>query len=138
MWEPSASSQAPTNDEDDRRRAALGYVVWPLALVAMIGDRDAAIWSRLHARQAVVLGVVLTVAYIAVLALPLLCVIAFPGISTGTTVILYGIALVVDLVLALALLVVAARYYGRALRGELFSVPLVATIVDRCFRLQLK
>lgn len=104
----------------------------------MIGDRDSTFWSRLHARQAFVLGLLASLGYVLVLALPLLVVILVPEITTGGTVILYGVALVVDLIAGLALFIVATRYYGQALRGELFSVPLVSGLVDRWFRLERK
>jgi len=97
------------------------------------GD-NATIWSRLHARQAIVFGVLTTLGYVFILTLPLLIVIADASISTGTTVAIYVAGLLVDLFVGIALFVIALRYSGKAGRGELFSIPLVTSLVDRFLR----
>jgi glucose dehydrogenase len=109
--------------------------VWPLAAVdALSGDDDATNWSRLHSRQALVWGIFATIGYVVLMGLPLVVVIAVPGISTGATVWLYAIGLIADVVGAGWLFAVGSRFARRARRGELFAVPLVTPIVDRFFR----
>jgi|HubBroStandDraft_1064217.scaffolds.fasta_scaffold15913_2 hypothetical protein len=121
---------------DLRERAASTYVVWPLAVLDVARSRpDATDWSRVHVRQAFVFGIVGTLAYLVLLALPLLVVIAFPGIDTPLAVVwLYGLGLVADLVGAVVLLSLALNYRARCRRGELFTIPLVTPIADRLFR----
>jgi hypothetical protein len=132
--EQSASS---VRSDEDHRRAANGYLVWPLALANMVReDEDVSIWARLHARQALVLGVLNSLGFFLVLALPLLAVLAIPGISTGATIAVYAAGLVADAAVGIGLVVVGARYAARAARGELFSIPVVTPMVDRCFRIK--
>ncbi|MFN2459847.1 MAG: hypothetical protein ABR591_04030 [Candidatus Velthaea sp.] len=110
--------------------------MWPLAAADVLRESDnATIWSRLHARQALVFGILATVGYLVLLALPLAVVIAVPGVSTGATVGVYVAGLLLDLAGAVFLFAVGVRAYGRAARGELFELPLVTPIVDRFFRL---
>jgi uncharacterized membrane protein len=132
------SASSPTNDDEEiRRTAAAGYLVWPLAIADIVREpENATIWSRLHARQALVYGVLGTLAYGLLLALPLIAVMAFSGIDTGTTVLLYGIGLVLDVVAGVFFLWLTARYYQRTVRGELFRIPIVTPIADRFFRLE--
>jgi len=111
--------------------------VWPLAIAEIVREpENATIWSRLHARQALVFGILGTAAYALLLGLPLVAVIAFSGIDTGTTVLLYGIGLVLDAIAGVFFLWLAARYYTKTARGELFVIPLVTPIADRFFRLE--
>jgi ABC-type arginine transport system permease subunit len=111
--------------------------VWPLALANVVReDDDTSIWGRLHARQALVLGALNSLGFFLVLALPLVTVLAIPGISTDATIALYAAGLLADAVVGIGLLVVSARYAARAARGALFSIPLVTPIVERCFPLQ--
>lgn len=111
--------------------------MWPLAIADIVREpENATIWSRLHARQALVYGVLGTLAYGLLLALPLIAVMAFSGIDTGTTVLLYGIGLVLDVVAGVFFLWLTARYYQRTVRGELFRIPIVTPIADRFFRLE--
>ena len=98
-------------------------------------DADTTAWARLHARQALVLGALNSLAFFVVLALPLVAVLAIPSISTGLTIGVYAAGLVADVVVGVGLLIVGVRYAARAARGELFSVPIVTPIVERCFRL---
>ena len=106
--------------------------MWPLALADLVREgEDASIWSRLHARQALVFGLLASVAFVIVLALPLLAVLAVPSISAGATITVYGVGLLADMAAAIAWLVIGLRFAARAARGDLFSVPLVTPIVDR-------
>jgi uncharacterized membrane protein len=110
--------------------------VWPLALANMVReDADSTSWARLHARQALVLGALNSVAFFVVLALPLLAVLAIPAISTGATIAVYAAGLAADVAVGVGLLIVGIRYAARAARGELFSIPLVTPLVERWFRL---
>jgi len=97
---------------------------------------NATIWSRLHARQGFVFGIVALLGYAIVLALPLIVTTSIPGISTGATIAIYGVGLIVDVVALVALVGLAFRYYALARRGALFGIPLVTTIVDRIFRVR--
>ena len=118
----------------DYQRAATGYLVWPLALADMVREAGSASrWSRIHARQAVVLGIVGTGGYGLLLALPLLIVIAQPAISTTGVVVVYAAGILADLFGALFLFGLTLYYSGRASRGELFAIPLVTALVDRVF-----
>ena len=121
--------------QQDYQRAAAGYLVWPLALVDIVREApNASQWERIHARQAAVFGIAGTLAYVAVLALPLLVVIATPGVTTTVVVAVYAAGMIADLAGALLLLGLALYYSGRASRGELFAIPIVTAIVDRVFR----
>ncbi len=121
---------------DLKARAANAYVVWPLALLDLVREpAEATAWSRLHTRQAFVYGIVATFAYLVLLALPLLIVLPIPGISTGAVVWIYALGLLADIFGAFVLLGLSLSYRERALRGELFAIPLVTPIADRVFRL---
>ncbi len=91
-------------------------------------------WSRVHARQALVLGVTGSAVFIVVLALPLITVLAVPGLSSGATIGIYGGGLLADIIVAAALAVVTLRCAARAARGELFAIPLVGRVADRWLR----
>ncbi len=122
---------------DVRLRAANAYLVWPLAALDLFRERDgASAWSRLHTRQAFVFGILAAVGYFVLLALPLIVVVVFSGVSTGVTVWLYGIGALADVLGAIWVFTVALAYRERTLRGELFAVPLVTRIADRFFRLR--
>jgi uncharacterized membrane protein len=73
--------------------------------------------------------------YLVVLALPLLTVIAIAGISTTAVVWLYIAGMLADLAGALVWAGLSLLYRERALRGELFAIPLVTPIADRLFPL---
>ena len=81
------------------------------------------------------MGALGSLAFVVVLALPLVAVLAIPSISTGLTIGVYAAGLVADVVVGVALLLVGIRYAARAARGELFSIPIVTPIVERWFRL---
>ena len=120
---------------DLRERTASTYLVWPLAVLDVARARpDATDWSRVHVRQAFVFGIVGSLAYLVLLALPLLVVIAVPGMDTVGVVWLYALGLLADLAGAFVLLLLALTYRARARRGELFAIPLVTPIADRLFR----
>ncbi len=81
-------------------------------------------------------GIVAVVGYAIVLALPLVITTLIPAISTGATIVIYGVGLAVDVVALFMLFGLAFRYYALARRGSLFGIPLVTTIVDRFFRVR--
>ena len=122
---------------DVRLRAANAYLVWPLAALDLFREREgASAWSRLHTRQAFVFGILAVVGYFVLLALPLVIVVIFSGVSTGGTVWVYGIGALADVIGAVWLFAVALAFRERTLRGELFAVPLATRIADRFFRLR--
>ena len=123
---------------DLEQRAANAYVVWPLAVLDLFREpADATAWSRLHTRQAFVYGITATLAYVVLLALPLLFLVAIPPLAGSTTAIvwIYALGLLADLIGALVLLGLSLSYRERALKGELFAIPYVSPIADRVFRL---
>jgi uncharacterized membrane protein len=123
---------------DLQQRAANAYVVWPLAVLDLFREpADATAWSRLHTRQAFVYGITATLAYIVLLALPLLVLVTIPPLAGSTTAIvwIYALGLLADLIGALVLLGLSLSYRERALKGELFAIPYVSPIADRVFRL---
>jgi uncharacterized membrane protein len=125
-------------DLELKQRAANAYVVWPLAVLDLFREPpEATAWSRLHTRQAFVYGVAVTFAYVVLLAIPLLLILAIPPLtgSTAAVVWIYGIGLLADIVGAFILLGLSLRYRERALRGELFAIPYVTPLADRLFRL---
>jgi hypothetical protein len=124
-------------DDEVNLRAANAYVVWPLAIFDYFREpAEATAWSRLHTRQALVFGVAAWIGYFALLALPLLIVIAVPSASTGAIVWLYGVAFLADFAAAVILAAAAFRYRARALRGDLFSIPVVTPLADRVLRIE--
>jgi hypothetical protein len=91
--------------------------------------------SDLHARQALLLGLAAAAGYLVLLALPLLIVIADPTISTGSTVTVYAVGLLLDVFGALFLIGVALHYSSKAGRGELFTIPLITPLANLVFRI---
>lgn len=121
---------------DPNQRAANAYAVWPLALLDLVREPpNATAWTRLHTRQAFVYGLLATLAYLVLLALPLLVVIPLSSVSTTAVIWIYGLGLLADLVVAIWLCGLTLSYRARALRGELFSIRYVTPIADRLFRL---
>ena len=109
--------------------------MWPLSVVAIFREpANATEWSRLHARQSFVFGLGAIGAYLVLLALPLAVVLLIPDVSTGAVVWLYAAGLLADVVGAVVLFSLAFRYRARALRGELFAIPLVTPLADRFLR----
>ncbi len=122
--------------DEIRQRAANAYAVWPLAVSDVFRDPpDATAWSRVHARQAFVFGVAATLAYLLLLALPLIVLIVIPPLAGSTVAVvwLYAIGLLADLVGAFALLRLCLSYRERTLRGDLFAIRYVSSIADRIF-----
>ena len=114
-------------------------MVWPLAVLDLFREPDdATAWSRLHARQAFVYGIAATLAYLVLLALPLLLLIAIPPLAGSTTAVvwIYSLGLFADILGALFLFGLSMSLRERALRGELFAVPYVTPVADRLFRLR--
>jgi hypothetical protein len=124
-------------DDDLNLRAANAYVVWPLAILDYVREPlEATAWSRLHNRQALVFGILASLGYVVLLALPLAVVIAVPGMSIGAVVWLYGAGLLADVAGAAALAWLAFRYRSRTLHGQLFSIPFVTPLADRLLRIE--
>jgi hypothetical protein len=128
------------DDETElRRRAGNAYLVWPLAALELFRESPGSTaWSRLHIRQAFVYGIVATVAYIVLLALPLLLIVIIPPLAASTlgVVIVYAIGLLADIVGAFVLFGLAMTFRERALRGQLFAIPVITPVTDRVFRLE--
>ncbi len=109
--------------------------MWPLAVANLVKEGESAtIWSRLHARQALVFGVLCSFVFFVLLAFPLVVVLAVPSISPSATIAVYSIGLAADVAFGLIFILVAIRLAARAAQGELFSLPLVTPIVDRWLR----
>jgi hypothetical protein len=127
------------DDHEQRQRAANAYVVWPLAVLDLFREpEDATAWSRLHTRQAFVYGIAAALAYLVLLALPLLLVIAIPPLAGSTTAVVWisSLGLFADILGALFWFGLSMSLRERALRGELFAVPYVTPVADRLFRLE--
>jgi uncharacterized membrane protein len=124
-------------DRSEYDRAATNYLIWPLSLFELAREpANASTWSRIHTRQAVTYGLVVSLGFILLMALPLLIVIGAPAISTGATVAVYAAGLVADLVVFVALVVATFAFAAKASRGELFDIPFVSMVADRVFRLR--
>jgi uncharacterized membrane protein len=124
-------------EQQDYQRAAGAYLVWPLALAAIIQEAPAASrWTRIHTRQALAFGVIASLGYLVLMALPLVVVITDAGISTGATEAVYTVGLVVDAIAFVVLAVRACSYAARAGRGELFTIPVISGIADRVFTIR--
>jgi len=98
---------------------------------------DATAWSRLHTRQALVYGILATLAYVVLLALPFLIYVAIPPLAGSLTAVvwIYALGLLADIVGAFVLMGLSLSYRERTLRGELFAIRFVTPIADRLFRL---
>ncbi|MEA2719177.1 MAG: hypothetical protein QOJ39_1041 [Candidatus Eremiobacteraeota bacterium] len=126
-------------DLELRQRAANAYVVWPLAALDLFREPpESTAWSRLHTRQAFVYGIAATLAYLVLLALPLLLILAIPPLARSITAVVwvYAIGLFADIIVAFVLMGLTMSCRERALRGELFAIPYVTPIADRVFRLE--
>jgi hypothetical protein len=125
-------------DPDLAQRAANAYIVWPLAVLDVFREpADATAWSRLHTRQALVYGIVATLAYLVLLGLPFLVYLAIPPLAGSLTAVvwIYAVGLLADIVGAFVLMGLSLSYRERTLRGELFTIRFVTPIADRVFRL---
>jgi uncharacterized membrane protein len=124
-------------EQQDYQSASSAYLIWPLALAALMREPAAASrWTRIHTRQALMFGLVAGIGFIIVMALPLLVVIGDAGISTGMTVGLYTAGLLLDAIVFIVLAVLAFSYAARAGRGELFTIPIVSPLADRVFTIR--
>ena len=125
-------------EQQDYQRAAGAYLVWPLAAVALVRELPGASrWTRIHTRQALTFGLLASIGYLVVLALPLMIELASGfAIATGTTVWIYAFGMVLDLVTFILLTVFAFSYAARAGRGELFTIPVISPIADRVFTIR--
>jgi uncharacterized membrane protein len=124
-------------EQQDYQRASSAYLVWPLALAALLREAPAASrWTRIHTRQALTFGLAASIGYVILLALPLIIVIADASITTGMTVGVYTAGLVADAIVFIMLMVLAFSYAARAGRGELFTIPVVSAIADRVFTIR--
>ena len=90
-------------------------------------------WYRAHLRQALVLGVLLTLGLVALLAIPLVVVLARASDPTAT-IRVYGVALVIDVVAFLVAALIIAHAAQRAGRGEIVDLPFVRPLSERLFR----
>ncbi len=123
-------------ERGEYERAATGYLVWPISLFGLAREAPgASTWSRIHTRQAATYGLIVTLGYVALMALPLIVVMSLPSISTGATVLVYEAGLVADLVVFCLVAAATVGYARRASRGELFAIPFVSAVADRIFRL---
>jgi hypothetical protein len=121
-------------EQQDYQRAAGAYLVWPLALAALIREAPGASrWTRIHTRQALMFGLSASGGFVILMALPLLTVLVDSGVSTGATVSIYAAGLSLDAIVFVVLTVLAFSYAARARRGELFTIPLVSPLADRFF-----
>jgi len=121
-----------------RQRAATAYVVWPLAVLELVREQPGATaWSRLHVRQAFVYGILAMLAYLVLLALPLLLIVLIPPLAASTTavVVVYAIGLFADIIGAFVLFGLAMTFRERAMRGEVFAIRYVTPLTTRVFRL---
>ena len=125
-------------EQQDYQRASTAYFIWPLALAALVREDPAASrWTRIHTRQALTFGLVASIGFVVVMALPLLAVIVAGGaISTGVTVGVYSLGMALDLIVFIVLTVCAFSYAARAARGELFTIPFVSGVADRVFTIR--
>ncbi len=125
-------------DPELQQRAANAYVVWPLAVLDVFREpADATAWSRLHTRQALVYGILATLAYLVLLGLPFLIYLAVPPLAGSLTAVvwIYALGLLADIVGAFVLMGLSLTYRERTLRGELFAIRFVTPVADRVFRL---
>ncbi len=103
----------------------MGYLFWPAALYEQLAAREpASSWYRTQIRQAVAFGTRWALIAFAALVWPLAISLVW-GNPTATLV-LYGFALVVDVVLFVVWLRAALRYSRQAARGETFTVTLLS------------
>ncbi len=87
---------------------------------------EASGWFRFHMRQALGFGILSSAIGLAALIWPL--VLSAIVANVVATLWIYGFAMIVDLVLLVVWIVLAARYSQQAGRGELFDVPWVARL----------
>src|SRR5579872_41579 len=91
-----SESSSPANNPDEYSRAAGAYIAWPLAVFELVRRAPGSLWYREHMRQAAVLGVLISLGLLVVMALPLIVVSMFSGITTTATIRAYLVALGID------------------------------------------
>lgn len=122
------------DETSEYQRAATGYFVWPLAVFDLLREApETSRWARLHARQAIVYGIVAMTGYTMLLAAPLVLVLSMSWLPTPAIVAIYGAGALADAIIALILLGMTVRYSGLAARGELFAIPGIAGLAERVF-----
>ena len=126
---PSRETIATPTDRvtAESRIVSLAYLAWPVAIYERIAPReDATNWYRFHLRQALWYGNIAAIIALAAFLWPLL----FSFIVANVTAILvvYGVAITLDIALFVLWLMLSLRYSRRASQGELFTIPLVARI----------
>ncbi|MBV8423716.1 MAG: hypothetical protein JO349_00885 [Candidatus Eremiobacteraeota bacterium] len=131
-WEQSEYS-SPETDSSEYARAATAYLAWPLALFELVRGSAGSLWYRAHVRQATILGALLWTGLFALLALPLVLVLALGGPPVGETIAIYAVALVIDVAYFVAAMVVVIQSALRASRGELFMLPVISSLSERLF-----
>ena len=123
-----ASVNTPGDSLDEHERAALHYLVWPVALVDAFRSDNSTLWSRL------LFGFLVTAGYFVLLAVPFFIAVSFSALlATSGTILLYGCCFILDIAVALILMIGTIRYSLRARRGDLFTIPLVSAMSDRLF-----
>lgn len=131
-WEQSEYSSPETNS-DEYARAATAYLAWPLAVLDLARRSSGSLWYRAHLRQAVILGALVWTGLFALLAFPLVLVLALGGPPVTQTIEIYVVALAVDTIYFIAACVVVVQAAVRASRGELFMLPLITPLSERLF-----
>ena len=107
--------------QSEQRRAALGYLLWPAALYERFVEREpASSWYRQQVRQALAFGLWSSAIGFVALFWPLVLSLLIGNATV--TIVLYAIALVLDVVLLALWFVHALRYSKRAARGETFEL----------------
>lgn len=119
----------PTPEE--RQRAAMAYLVWPVAVLDLLQARNATRWFQLHLRQAALLGVAASSIIVVVMLLPLVIVLLLNDPNAGTIEWIYTPGFLCDFVLSIGAFGYAIRLSARAARGEHIEVPYIWSIVSR-------
>lgn len=123
-------TQQESRADEEQRRAALGYLVWPAALYEQFVEREpASTWYRLQIAQAVRFGIRSTAIGIAALVWPLIVSLLVGSLTF--TLVAYVIALVLDAALFVLWLRHALRYSKRAARGETFALESILSASTR-------
>jgi uncharacterized membrane protein len=125
-------------EQQDYQHAAGAYLVWPLAVVALVREQpEASRWTRIHTRQALMFGLAASIGYVVLLALPLIAeLIGGFALSNEATVWLYAAGMALDLIVFIGLTVFAFSFASRAGRGELFTIPVISALADRVFTIR--
>jgi hypothetical protein len=107
--------------QDEHRRAALTYLIWPAALYEHYAAREpASAWYRGQIAQAMRFGTRWVAIAFAALLWPLLVSLLLS--NPTVTIVIYVVALAADCVLFVVWLRAALRYSKLAARGETFAL----------------